>query len=533
MKKFLQITLLSLLLQSVSAQTPVLSSNPGANAVIFLDFDGHVVEGTVWNWATNPIVCGASGLNETQIRQVFNRVAEDYRPFNVNITTDSTLYEAAPAAQRTRVIITITSSWYGTAGGVAFTGSFTWGDDTPCFVFSALHKYNVKNIAEATSHEAGHTLGLYHQSRYDNNCNKLSDYHDGTGSGEIGWAPIMGVGYSRNFTLWNNGPNSLGCTNYQNDLSVITSGTNGFGYRNDDHGSTIGSASTPLLNNGQFSAEGIIEQNTDADYFRFIMPGSGRFQLDAVPYNVGTGNAGSNLDMQVTLFSENNTELSVYNPGTLLNSVADTTLNPGIYFLRVEGKGNAYASEYASLGSYSLQATISDQNSVLPLHKLELKGSRQNGEDQFTWIVEADEAVEQQILEADYDGKGFAAVSTLSAAARSYTQRSEQSAHIRYRLQVVLSDGHRYYSNIITLRDNSLSTRPRIQSNLLRSNTVYVNSPGSYDYIIADAYGKILKSGKISAGTNAIMLQHLPAGMYLLTCKDQHQQQWTDKFIRQ
>src|SRR5690606_20738552 len=104
-----------------------------------------------------------------------------------------------------------------------------------------------------------------------------------------------------------------------------------------------GSASTPLLNNGQFSAEGIIEQNTDADYFRFIMPGSGRFQLDAVPYNVGTGNAGSNLDMQVTLFSENNTQLSVYNPGTLLNSVADTTLNPGIYFLRVEGKGNAYA----------------------------------------------------------------------------------------------------------------------------------------------------------------------------------------------
>ena len=40
----------------------------------------------------------------------------------------------------------------------------------------------------------------------------------GLGSGEIGWAPIMGVGYYKNFTLWNNGPNSFGCTNYQSDL---------------------------------------------------------------------------------------------------------------------------------------------------------------------------------------------------------------------------------------------------------------------------------------------------------------------------
>src|SRR5688500_18431280 len=195
---------------AASAQVPMLSSYHSSTAVLFLDFDGHTVVGTSWNY-NGPIVCSPSGLDNTNITTVFNRVAEDYRPFNVNVTTDSTKYLAAPANRRMRVILTTSSSWYGSAGGVAFVGSFNWSDDTPCFVFSALLNYNVKNISEATSHEAGHTLNLYHQSTYDANCNYISDYNYGVGTGEIGWAPIMGVGYYRNFTLWNSGPNSFGC----------------------------------------------------------------------------------------------------------------------------------------------------------------------------------------------------------------------------------------------------------------------------------------------------------------------------------
>ena len=303
---------------------PFLSSYPSAQAVIFLDFDGHTVNGTSWNY-NGPIVCGTSGLNNTQITEVFNRVAEDYRPFNINITTDSTKYLAAPANKRMRVILTVSSSWYGSAGGVAFVGSFTWGDNNPCFVFSQLLNYNVKNISEAASHEAGHTLGLYHQSSYDTNCVKLSDYYAGQGSGEIGWAPIMGVGYYQNFTLWNNGPNSYGCTNYQSDLDIITSASNGFTYRTDDHANTFAGATVASFSNNQFNVSGVIERNTDQDMFTFTLPASGRFQLDAVPYNVGTGNAGSDLDLQVTLYNASQTMLNVFNPGTLLSSVIDTT----------------------------------------------------------------------------------------------------------------------------------------------------------------------------------------------------------------
>ncbi len=214
------------------AQVPAMSSYPSASAVLFLDFDGHTVNGTAWN-AAGPIVCAPATLDNNQITTIFNRIAEDYRPFDINVTTDSTKYLAAPIDKRMRVVLTVSSSWYGSAGGVAFVGSFTWGDNTPCFVFTALLNNNVKNIAEAAAHEAGHTFGLYHQATYDANCNKLSDYNYGQGTGEIGWAPIMGVGYYQNFTLWNNGPNSYGCTNIQSDLDILTT-TNGFGFRNDD-----------------------------------------------------------------------------------------------------------------------------------------------------------------------------------------------------------------------------------------------------------------------------------------------------------
>ena len=44
-------------------------------------------------------------------------------------------------------------------GGIAQVGSFRSSVDTPTFVFQGGTGSN-KNIAEATSHEVGHTLGL-------------------------------------------------------------------------------------------------------------------------------------------------------------------------------------------------------------------------------------------------------------------------------------------------------------------------------------------------------------------------------------
>jgi hypothetical protein len=521
---------LSLLTATVTnAQVPLYNSYPSASAVVFLDFDGHTVNGTSWNY-NGPIVCGASGLDNSQITEVFNRVAEDYRPFDINITTDSTRYLAAPTNSRIRVIVTVTSSWYGSAGGVSFVGSFSWGDNTPCFVFSQLLNYNVKNIAEAASHEAGHTLGLYHQASYDANCNKISDYNPGQGAGEIGWAPIMGVGYYQNLTLWNNGPNSYGCANYQSDLDIITSAANSVSYRADDYGNTFASAATASLFNNQFNLNGVIERNTDQDMFSFTLPSTGRFQLNAVPYHVGNNNAGSDLDLQVTLYNASQTLLNVYNPGTLLSSVIDTTLSGGLYYLKIEGKGNLYAPNYASLGSYSLSATAT-AGSALAIRRLELHGLPEGDKHHLTWTIDADDTAVSQALELSTDGRNFHPLVNLAPVQRDYVYRPSDYQAIYYRLAAYFPGGRLYYSNVLAIRPES-EPRPRLVSNLVHAGILAINSPGDFEYSILNMDGRMIRKGRLVRGLNQVDAGISNNGMYLLRYSDANRQ-WTDKFIRQ
>jgi hypothetical protein len=101
------------------------------------------------------------------------------------------------------------------------------------------------------------------------------------------------------YDLWNSGPNSLGCGVIQNDLTVITNATNGFGFRTDDHTDVYSTATVASFDaNGQFTISGVVEKTDDKDLFKFTMPTFGRLQLNAIPYNVGTSNLGSDLDLQ-------------------------------------------------------------------------------------------------------------------------------------------------------------------------------------------------------------------------------------------
>jgi hypothetical protein len=532
MKKLLQSAMMTLMIcgsMTVKSQVPILSSYPSASAVIFLDFDGHTVANGAWN-VSGPIYCGASGLNTAQMTEVFNRVAEDYRPFNINITTDSTKYLAAPLTKRMRVIVTVSYEWYGSAGGVAYVGSFTWGDDTPCFVFSGLLGYSAKNVSEASAHEAGHTLGLFHQCTYDAGCVKTAEYNPGTGSGEIGWAPIMGVGYSKNLTLWNNGPNSYGCTSMQSDLDVITGGMNGFTYRTDDHANNFASATNVPFVSNLFTVNGVVTQNTDVDYFRITTTAFGRFQLNAIPTNVGAGNSGSDLDLQVSFYNNAQTLLNVYNPGTLLSSVLDSMLNPGTYYLKIEGRGNMYAPNYASLGSYALQGNFTA--GALPLRRLELQGASNNDEHQLQWIIDADELVIKQVLEISTDGRNFNTLTESPVASRSYAYRPGASGTIQYRLNVTFDNGHQYYSNVVTIRKTGATPGPKLISNLINTGAIEVSSPGIYNYIVYDLNGKTLVQGKLTNGSNMINAGNISNGMYIVRFTN-GTEQWMEKFVRQ
>lgn len=200
--------------RSKKPKPPVPTTPP---SVIYLDFDGQYVDGTSWNY-NGPIDAQPSGLDSISRAQVLQAVKTYYSGFPVVVTDNESVYFSANPYKRTRVIETTTWEWYGSAGGVSYINSFTWGDSTPCFVFTSLLNYSVKKIGDASAHEAGHTLGLYHQSYYDSTCTKINEYNPYPLNNGLYY--IMGNSYS-GAAGWGIGPNPYGCNNIQNDTLII------------------------------------------------------------------------------------------------------------------------------------------------------------------------------------------------------------------------------------------------------------------------------------------------------------------------
>jgi len=55
--------------------------------VILLDFDGQYVANTMWN-VNGPIPCTPANLTAEEAGLILQRVATDYSPFNIIVTTD-------------------------------------------------------------------------------------------------------------------------------------------------------------------------------------------------------------------------------------------------------------------------------------------------------------------------------------------------------------------------------------------------------------------------------------------------------------
>jgi hypothetical protein len=366
----------------ITPAIPVLNSLLSATKTIYLDFDGQVLTSGPWGGGaasvSNPLILAPSLMNSTQINKIFNIVAEDFRPFNVNVTTDELNYLSTNPFTRQRVVITPTSFLPPNIGGSAFY-SFYRGDDNPCFVFDSRLGYNPKAISEACSHEVGHTLGLGHTVDKNDTCATLGNgYSYGTGAqigllGEqIGYAPIMGVSSRKNCSRWSNGPNPYNCPGFQEQLSIIAfpyvspfdpdPNHIGLGYRIDDY-PNVGSVGQENLlataTSNVFSVAGIIETNTDKDVFKLSITNEYNVTFDLTPYSVGPNNERANLDVILKVFNSANVLLHTFEPADLLNaSVRNLLLPAGTYFIEVSGGPNANVTNYGSLGAYTLSGTV-------------------------------------------------------------------------------------------------------------------------------------------------------------------------------
>ncbi len=345
------------------AEAFTLHSRPGSPRMLFLDFDGHLIVNTAWNttsssWSAPPFSTDADPLTfsdseRTAVIDVWRRVAQDFAPFGIDVTTQDpgqaaiTRSNAADLSFGARVLISPDAgqSVCG-CGGQAYVGVFDSAYNhayyQPAWVYPQGLSNNSKYIADAASHEAGHTFGLSHDGT------QSESYFRGAG----GWGPIMGAPYGQPITQWSDG-SYAGANNTEDDLAVIAD--NGAPRVADDI-----TAATALPVPG--SATGLVNGASDADEFIVSAP------IGTLAVSVAPHWPGPNLDAALTILDQSGGIVAMSVPGydsanvpASIGASLAVAVAAGDYTIRVEGTGNGIpgsvgASDYGSVGWYSITA---------------------------------------------------------------------------------------------------------------------------------------------------------------------------------
>jgi hypothetical protein len=349
-------------LAAASLNVPVFNSNSGAKATLYLDFNGDA--GGV-SWGSTPLLpvtpaFDTDGDDTTfsvgdlaSINEICARVAEKYSPFNVNVTTvDPGSYNNLVAD---RVVIGGRGAWSGGLyGGISYVGAFVNSLPNTGWVFSENLLNVTKYIAEAAAHEAGHMFGLQHQSVYDSNGVKTTEYF----AGDDLRAPIMGDSYSAQRGLWWSGHPSTSATDIQNDVDVIAStasGGNGFGYRADEAGGTTGTAALLGISGNSYSASGVITTISDVDLYKFNVS-----TLGVGTFNLNVAAVGAMLDGKLQLMNSQGQVVQTVDTATLGETLS-AILQPGVYYVAAESHGAT-----GDIGQYTLNGTFTAGAPVTP-----------------------------------------------------------------------------------------------------------------------------------------------------------------------
>jgi hypothetical protein len=379
--------------RSMMAGIPVLNSLPGAAQTIYLDFNGDFL--ATWNRTdsnqtyTNVNV-GVFNLDNNlaigdaesaAIQKIWQAVADDFAPFNVNVTTvdpgnfaNGQALRIVMAGQTSATLRTAAGNTFNMNGtvfigdnngnavdtsGYAAIDSYTNGEPNTVYVFARYintwgnidSEDRIRDLqyvmATTASHEAGHAFGLFHQGDYD------------TGSSIT--TPIMGSNTQGDRSVWS--INTTGSTT----VNALTHLTNIFGARAGDFSSSYPSASNfPISYNPirgySGSVTGIIGLNADRDLFRINVSSTGTYNFNL------TTPAFGNLDGKLILYRvhENVPLVGIYyemiatadpavtsaNPFANLGASFSMTLQPGKYGIVVQSHGS-----YGDLGQYTLRIT--------------------------------------------------------------------------------------------------------------------------------------------------------------------------------
>ncbi len=329
-----------------SSMVPAFNSNPGAKHTLFLDFDGHYehlwgINFDVVTPAYDTDGAGTISTGEaTEIEEIFRRVAEDFAPFDVNVTTVDPDPNAGIDTPNSGKVLRVAiggsvDDWHDPGSrtiGVAKYNSYNNITlDNLVYVFSEDIN-SPERVAYTISHEAGHSYGLRH----------LNVTHP-AGRNALMADTLPPVLAAR--SIWWHGTNNKGKS--QSDVAELT---DTLGKRADDAGDSIDTAvhriGTGSLGTYMITAIG------DRDFFSFDVNHRSQVTLAADVLSIAFPGDGANLDATIELYSQSGASIASAATATssVLNAEVTEILNPGTYFVAVGGAG-----QYGDLGQYTLQ----------------------------------------------------------------------------------------------------------------------------------------------------------------------------------
>jgi len=345
--------------KALLAEVPRLSSLPDAPVTLFLDVDGNVETDPGWTRFNNgndiitpPYDSDGDRANLTdteaqEITDIWAVVAEDFAPFDVNVTTID------PGTYNNFQTITVAvggTGFVAGAGGIAFLNAFSNSASNTAFAFTEVNR-GVALASMTISHEAGHTFGLRHHSQFDANGNKVSEYDPG--DSETG--PIMGAPFGARRALWGDGPADTTVTDLQDDMEYMSrAGNRTFKYRDDLQGNSIDTAfSPPFDSNGVMQVDGILERHDDSDFFE-IETDSGEISFSVSVLDVGIArHPGNNLNTVLRLYDASGEVVAEDMPTDSFDASITYQAAEGTYYVEVTSDGI-----YGSAGQYTFDGDV-------------------------------------------------------------------------------------------------------------------------------------------------------------------------------
>ncbi len=194
------------------------------------------------------------------------------------------------------------------------------------------------------AHEVGHNFGLSHQSDFDEFGVEIRDYSNGYDELHV---PIMGVDFAQRVRKWYIG-HTANASGLQDDVAIITNdikayqGVGGDGFRADDYGGTIATATAMTSAPDVQYASGIIERLTDVDAFSFTSSGQAMKVAALADFPSG-------VDLKLEIYNAVGILMAAKDGPTVNDQEITLTLPSGTYYALVSSHG-----DYGDLGTYNI-----------------------------------------------------------------------------------------------------------------------------------------------------------------------------------